>query len=116
MAAREGDGDRIFRYRVSASSRCFDGHFDGMPVLPGVGHLAMVTNACARRAGRELPLAGARDLRFQRPLGPGDEVEVVLDDGVEPLTTRFEVRCRDELASRGTLRFGAPEPIDDRRA
>ena len=113
--ARAGDGDRTYRYRVSVDSRCFEGHFDGMPVLPGVGHLAMVSNACARRAGRELALAGVRDLRFQRPLGPDDEVEVVLDDGAEPFTTRFEVRCRGEVASRGILLFEAPGSIDERR-
>jgi hypothetical protein len=73
----------------------------------------MVTSACARRARRDLPLAGARDLRFQRPLGPGDEVEVVLDDGVEPFSVRFEVRCRGEIASRGLLQFESPN--DDRR-
>jgi len=109
-AAHPADGDRVFRFTVSPESRCFDGHFAGLPVLPGVGHLAMVASACARRWRRDLALAGARDLRFQRPLGPGDEVEVVLDDGVEPRSVRFEVRCRGEVMSRGFLQF---EPATD---
>jgi 3-hydroxymyristoyl/3-hydroxydecanoyl-(acyl carrier protein) dehydratase len=108
LATHPSDGDHVFRFRVSPDSRCFDGHFAGLPVLPGVGHLAMVASACARRSRRDLALAGARDLRFQRPLGPGDEVEVVLDDGAEPCSVRFEVRCRGEIASRGLLMFEPP--------
>ena len=113
MAAHPTDGDSVFRFRVSPESRCFDGHFAGLPILPGVGHLAMVASACARRSRRDLALAGARDLRFQRPLGPGDEVEVVLDDGVEPFSVRFEIRRRGEVASRGLLVFESPN--DDGR-
>jgi 3-hydroxymyristoyl/3-hydroxydecanoyl-(acyl carrier protein) dehydratase len=113
MATHPSDGDRVFRFRVSPESRCFDGHFAGLPILPGVGHLAMVASACALRSRQDLVLAGARDLRFQRPLGPGDEVEVALDDGVEAFSVRFEVRCRGEVASRGLLLF--EPPTDDGR-
>ncbi|HEX2465588.1 MAG TPA: hypothetical protein VHR17_13280 [Thermoanaerobaculia bacterium] len=111
MAAHPSDDDRVFRFRVSPESRCFDGHFAGLPILPGVGHLAMVASACARRSRRDLALTAARDLRFQRPLGPGDEVEVVLDDGAEPCSVRFEVRCRGEVASRGLLLFEPPTDV-----
>ena len=62
MTAHPSDGDRVFRFRVSPESRCFDGHFAGLPILPGVGHLAMVASACARRSA-----AGPGARRRARP-------------------------------------------------
>jgi len=95
--------DGPFRFKVSPDSDCFTGHFEGLPVLPAVAHLAMVMTACARRQGRAVTLIAAREVRFKRPLRPGEEVEIVLADGGEPSSVRFEMRCNRELASRGLL-------------
>jgi 3-hydroxymyristoyl/3-hydroxydecanoyl-(acyl carrier protein) dehydratase len=103
-----------FHFRLSEDSRCFDGHFDGEPILPGVVHLALALTACAKRheAGSARVLTGVKDLRFRRKLHPGDEVEIVLIDGREPLSVRFEIRCGGELATAGLLLF---MPRDDPR-
>jgi 3-hydroxymyristoyl/3-hydroxydecanoyl-(acyl carrier protein) dehydratase len=84
------------------------GHFEGLPILPGIAHLAMVVTAYARSQGRTVSLAAAREVRFKRPLGPGDEVEIALAEGGEPSSVRFEIRCDGELASRGLLLFEPP--------
>jgi hypothetical protein len=94
-------------------SPCFDGHFDGAPILPGIAHLALALSACARESGRARVLIGLRNVRFSRTLGPGDEVEVVLAAGHLPHSIRFELRCRGAHASSGLLLFG---PEGDRRS
>jgi hypothetical protein len=90
-------------FKVSERSRCFDGHFDGAPVLPAVAHVALALSACAIRAGRPLVLVGLRDLKLRRPLGPGDELEVVLTGDVDAPAVAFDLRRGGESASIGVL-------------
>lgn len=92
-------------FRISPDSSCFDGHFDGAPVFPGVAHFAVALTACDQLRIAERPLIGLRDVRFSRPLHPGDEIEVKLTDGAVPSSMLFEVRCRGERASSGLLVF-----------
>ena len=100
---------RSSRFLLPETSRCFEGHFEGAPILPGVAHLALALSACGREAGHPRVVTGVRDLRIKRPLGPGDEVEVALADGGEPSSVRFEIRCRGEAASVGVLVFAPVE-------
>lgn len=99
-----------FHFTISDRSRCFDGHFDDAPILPGVVHLALALSACARQdpANPRTP-SGLRDVRFKRALGPGDAVVVILSEGAEPLSVRFEIRCGDETATVGVLLFAPPD-------
>lgn len=92
-------------FKVSERSRCFDGHFDGAPILPGVAHVALALSACVKQAGRPLVLKGLRDFRLKRPLRPGDEVEVVLTEGKDAAFVRFEIRCLGESVTVGLLVF-----------
>lgn len=78
---------------MTIDDRWFHGHFDGAPILPGVAHIALAAEAAAR------PLRGVRDVRFKRPIVPGEAVEVILDG------ERFEIRANGEIASTGTLVF-----------
>jgi Polyketide synthase dehydratase len=98
---------RTSRWMVAQSSRCFEGHFEGAPILPGVAHLALALRACGEEASGPRVLTGLKDVRFKRPLGPGDEVEVALAEGSEPSSVRFEIRAHGEPASVGLLLFAA---------
>jgi len=92
-------------FRVSPQSRWFDGHFDDEPILPGIAHLALALAALYRQAGRDRTLTALRGVRFSRPLRPGDEVEVLLSEGTEPSSVRFEIRCQGQRATLGLLVF-----------
>lgn len=96
-------------FKVSERSRCFDGHFDGAPILPGVAHVALALSACAKQAGRPVALKGLRDFRLRRPLRPGDEVEVVLTEGKDAAFVRFEIRCLGESVTVGLLVFNSAD-------
>jgi hypothetical protein len=100
---------RSSRFLLAEASRCFEGHFEGGPILPGVAHLALALSACGGEAGSPRVVTGVRAFRLKRPLGPGDEVEVVLADGREPCSVRFEIRCHGGIASVGVLLFA---PVD----
>ena len=92
-------------FKIAESSCCFDGHFDGVPILPGVAHLALALSACEAQAGRAHTLRAVRDLRLKRPLRPGDEVTVVLTAGADGASVKFELRCVGESVTVGHLQF-----------
>jgi len=92
------------RLRLPAGSPYLTGHFPGQAILPGVAQLALVLHAGSLLQGGALVLAGARDVRFRRPLRPEDEFEVLVKptDVVDEL--RFEVRAGNSKAASGTIR------------
>ena len=95
-------------FRIPHDSRLFQGHFDGAPILPGVTVLALALAACDPEDSRELK--SVREVRFNHPILPGDEVEVRLEHGADPATHRYQVQCRGRVVSSGVLVF---EPRGD---
>lgn len=75
-------------WKLNGDEWFFPGHFPGRPTLPGVlmceaiaqvGAYAVLSDT--RHAGR-LPLFGGLDgARFRRQVGPGDELELVVELG-----------------------------------
>lgn len=89
-------------FDLPAGHPCFDGHFPGQPILPGIAHLALA--AATRSAlGLAAPLRGVRDVRFTAAILPGDRVDVSLLPGPAPDCQRFELRRAGALLSSGTL-------------
>ncbi len=110
LAARPETGSGIF-FLVPHTSRCFDGHFEGAPILPGVTHLALVLSASEPEGLHYL--AGVRDVRFSTPILPGDELEVRLESGPGPSARRFEIRCGGRVASSGVLLLAQEDVYHD---
>ena len=54
----------------------FDGHFPGQPIVPGVCLIEAVARVCARRAGRPVRIAAVENVKFFRPVGPAQPVEL----------------------------------------
>lgn len=90
--------------RVAADHPAFAGHFPGQPLWPGVLLLAEVLEAVqaspalAVRLGERPTVAQAK---FLAPVGPGDELGILLHDEARGL--RFEVRRGEVLAASGLL-------------
>ena len=69
---------------VSSNEEFFQGHFPGRPIMPGVlileamaqaaGILASVTNDSGPEQGTILVFAGVDNVRFNRPVVPGDQL------------------------------------------
>jgi len=70
-----------------------------------VAHVALALEACAKAAGKPRVLIGLRNLRFDRPLGPDDRVEVVLTTGTDPSSIQFEISAHGGRVSAGLLLF-----------
>jgi 3-hydroxymyristoyl/3-hydroxydecanoyl-(acyl carrier protein) dehydratase len=85
------------RLRVDPSSRAFDGHFEGAPILPGVAHLVVVAHAL-RALGTSVH--GLPWVRFRRTVGPGDVLEVRVSPEPDG-RFRFDVHIAGALVASG---------------
>lgn len=85
----------------------FRGHFDGMPILPGVAQLTEIVLPAARRLHPELgALRGLRRVRFKRPILPGETLHVELEaERGAPGDLRFALRIDGAVVASGTMRF-----------
>jgi 3-hydroxyacyl-[acyl-carrier-protein] dehydratase len=80
------DGERIVAIKnVSFADPCFRGHFPGNPLMPGVLICEALTQAGALLAmrssdgvpkGRGVVLSGLDQVRFRRPVVPGDQLRL----------------------------------------
>lgn len=90
------------RLQVEPAGRCFDGHFEGEPILPGIAQLVMVLGVLGAR-GEVRGLDGVRSLRLKRLVRPGDVLELRVTrpggDGV----SSFETRGHGELVASGSV-------------
>lgn len=91
-------------FTLRADEPCFVGHFVGAPVLPGIAHVAIALEACARLGPGPATLVAVDDLRFLQPLGPGDACAIAVVPDT-PRSWRFEIRRAGALASSGRLVF-----------
>ena len=101
-----GAGGWRARLRVEPSSRLFEGHFDGEPILPGIAQLALVRHGLRVLGGDGMALAALPSVRFRRPVRPGDLLEVaVAVPGADGLS-RFELHVEGEVAAAGVAEGG----------
>ncbi|MAM00567.1 MAG: 3-hydroxyacyl-[acyl-carrier-protein] dehydratase FabZ [Alteromonadaceae bacterium] len=83
-------GQRIVGYKnISINEDFFNGHFPGKPIMPGVlvvealaqlsGILGFMTEGTRPSDGVTHYLAGANNVRFKRPIVPGDQLRLEAD-------------------------------------
>lgn len=78
---------------------CYEGHFPGHPVLPGVLLLELVVEALGRGAPRALSA-----VKFQRPLAPGERF--TLRWRTEGARVVFHCAIGAQPVAEGVLTFG----------
>jgi predicted hotdog family 3-hydroxylacyl-ACP dehydratase len=83
----------------------FVGHFAGLPILPGIAHLALVRDALRRMVDPELELVAVTVLRLRQVVGPGDGLELQVSPTGDA-EWAFELRRGADLASRGMVASG----------
>jgi 3-hydroxyacyl-[acyl-carrier-protein] dehydratase len=113
-------GKRVIRTQASvpSASTIFEGHFPGLPLMPGVlliesmaqtsGWLIIAANAFSR-----MPfLAAVKDAKLRAFVKPGDTLEVtaeLLHEGSGFARTKAEIRNADKLACNAEITFRVVE-------
>jgi len=97
--------------RFSPSSEWFSGHFDELPLVPGVALLALVAEVVKRQGneqGRLLKVSCFSKVRFRRLVFPDEELRVSV--AVMPPKSEaelgFHLSCNGHTVAQGVLRAG----------
>jgi 3-hydroxymyristoyl/3-hydroxydecanoyl-(acyl carrier protein) dehydratase len=88
-------------FSIAAGHPALPGHFPGRPVVPGVVLLDRV--AAALELWRGARIAGLPQVKFLRPLLPGEEAELLLEDDGKSI--RFRI-----AHAQATIASGSIEP------
>ena len=107
---------------VTINEPFFQGHFPGEPIMPGVlvlesmGQVAgmMIASRPEAQAGQLIILTGLEDVKFRRPVRPGDqlvtEAEMLRLRG-RMGKVRAVARVEGELVAEGTFGFLVTETL-----
>lgn len=87
--------ERVFerRLEVPADLAALEGHFAGMPVVPGVEQLRWAVETGAELLGHAPPVRGIEALKFPTVLRPGDRATLRVE--VSPARDRLRFRLAD---------------------
>ncbi len=90
--------------RFTGEEHFFQGHFPGMPILPGVAQLGLATENAKKTYGFTGALKMAKKLKFVHIIEPGHDIVLSLEkNGDEEV--KYEFREGDVICSSGTLVF-----------
>jgi predicted hotdog family 3-hydroxylacyl-ACP dehydratase len=93
-------GDGRFAVEVPGDSPLYAGHFPGRPMLPGICHLAFVTEALGGRAPDEIAF-----LKLRRQVSGAARLTLTLDGSDADGKVRFGTAQDGETVAHGTLRL-----------
>ncbi|WP_417803822.1 AMP-binding protein [Thalassospira lucentensis] len=110
---RDG-GKAVIGLTLRSDMTCFQGHFPGQPILPGVVQLHWVAQIASNLFGCAKGVGEVSQLKFRHPITPGDDVKLDLD--FDPSTPKVKFRYHSEtngVHSSGTVKFRGPELASD---
>ena len=106
LVSKSLDGETAtLQLRLDHELVWFAGHFPGAPLLPGVAQLHLAIGYACEQWAIEERFSGLEMLKFQRPLQPGNEVELQLSWQPEQRKLQFCYRLDGETASSGRVKL-----------
>lgn len=81
----------------------FDGHFPHYPILPGVTQVHWVMTFASTLLALDQAFSGMDVVKFQRPLLPGDELQLNIEWLKEKSRLQFQYSIAGTLASSGKI-------------
>ncbi|MGE5626212.1 MAG: hypothetical protein ACM3ZT_11760 [Bacillota bacterium] len=108
LAERRGENSVELDIEVPLDSPWFEGHFDGMAILPGVVQIGWAAHYAGvfYRLGPDI--RALEQIKFRRPISPGARLSLQIMADPATGKARYEYRDADASYSSGTLNFGNP--------
>lgn len=81
------------RMAINKTHRIFEGHFPGLPVVPGVCMLQMVREIMEVHAGHDLKITASDNMKFLSVLNPEQNAEVEATINYSEEGNRFSINA-----------------------
>ena len=91
---------------VAADNPWLEGHFPGLPILPGVVQIGWAVHFAGALCGFEGGVSALEQVKFKRPIRPGARLTLHLKPDAATRKLRYEFRDAEFIYSSGTLNFG----------
>ena len=105
LCSGSGSGSREWRVEVPADLRYLEGHFDNDPIVPAIAQVECLARRLSCESWPDLArLMRVRQLKFRRPVRPGDVLGLRLER-TRPNKVSFSLRRGEETCSSGVLEF-----------
>ena len=109
----DADGVAHSKYRIREDEFFCQGHFPGNPLVPGVILCEIMAQSCAllvkdEIVGKTTLYSGLDNVRFKRPVRPGDLCEVtarLIGARANMFFCQAELRVDGKLCCKGDLSF-----------
>lgn len=103
-ASHRLEGEAEIALHVPADLAYFEGHFPGLPLVPGVVLVDWAVKLAASAFALELEAARDFQVKFQRPILPGSDLILSMKRSADRLS--FEYRNGTEIVSSGKIVLG----------
>src|SRR6185312_8106528 len=108
LAQREVEGRTELELSVPDDCVWLDGHFPGIPILPGVIQVGWAAHYAHTCFGFGPGVAALEQVKFKRPVEPGMRLTLTLKPDTARHRVRYEYRAGGDICSSGVLQFGEP--------
>lgn len=112
IGERRGDGCFEQQLRVPADLACLEGHFPGLPVLPGLAQLQWAVKAAGLLTGAPVRVCGIEALKFRELIRPGEVFSAELRLSAERRQAELQVLRDERVAASARLSLGEPQAAD----
>jgi 3-hydroxymyristoyl/3-hydroxydecanoyl-(acyl carrier protein) dehydratase len=84
---------------------CFNGHFDGFPVVPGVALIEWAVRAAEAHLVKNHIFSGMSQIKFQKFIKPNQIIRLSLDLNTESMNLKYKYHNVGIVYSSGILKF-----------
>lgn len=99
-----------FELDISSSLAILEGHFPGLPLLPGVVMIDWAARLAARSFGTETAaFSRLLNVKFQKPVRPGTALTLTLKWSAGKSTVAFSFASAAGCHAQGVLEYAATE-------
>lgn len=90
---------------MSKNLDCFNGHFEGFPVVPGVALIEWAISNAKSDLLKSYIFRSMSQVKFQKFIKPNQIIKLTLNFDLESLSLRFQYRNSETIFSSGILKF-----------
>ncbi len=96
----------VAEIRVLPATPFFEGHFPGLPILPGVAQIDWMIWLSRVLLGTDAPFAGMEAVKFHRVIRPGERVQAAIQRDASGDKTLYRISVDGQVCASGRICWG----------